>query len=458
MKPPTDLFSRLPTVTDLLENPRIKSLVDRVQEMEVTNGVRQFVERMRSEVSRRAHDAPIPSIGELADRAARFILGRHAAEQPQAINATGHLWPSGLSSPPLADEAVATLTAASQHYHLTGSGRTTKLAAELAGGQAARLFNTPAAAMLVAMATLPEGRAIAVARGELGTLDAGLRLTDLAEQAGATLMEIGATDSVTLDDYQRALDSGAGMVLRIEAMPYALRGRSCRPELGDLVKLAESRSARVVHNIGRGSLAPLGDSLPLDVVTASQSLAAGVALAIARGDGYIGGPACGIAIGRREAVERLSTSPLAMLLKPDPIVECALAGTLTLLREPDRAAMAIPALSLLSTPILNLESRAERIAAQIAVLPGIVSATAVEIPASDDLGATRPLPSFGVSIICEQHDLSRIQSQLDASHPRVIGSWHGDRLTLDLRTVAPDEDIALVTAFEPPASSEQHTD
>ena len=456
MKPPTDLLSRLPSVSDLMENPRIKGLVDRVQEMEVTTGVRQFVERMRAEVSRRTLDAPIPSIGELADRAARFILGRHAAEQPPAINATGQLWPLGLTGPPLADEALASLTATAQHYYVAGDTAAARLAADLADGQGAVVFNSPAAATLVALRSLADGRPVVVSRGELGTMD-GTRLTDLADQAGVKLVEVGATDSVSIDDYRVALESGAAVLLRVEAMPYALRGQMCRPELVELVKLADDHGICVVHNIGRGPLAPLAESIPLDVTTASASLTAGAGLVIARGDGYIGGPKCGIAIGRRDLVDQLGAAPLTAVLQVDPLVESALAATLTLCREPDRAAIAIPALARLSTPILNLQSRADRTAAQIASEEGIVSATPTEVPAGDDMGAVRPLPSFGISVICEQSQVARIQSQLEQARPRVIALWHGDRVVLDLRTVDPADDIALVAAFGRQAERDTET-
>lgn len=454
MKSPNDFLNRLPTVSDLLENPRIKGLVDRVQELEITSGVKQFVERMRREVSRRALDAPIPSIGELADRAARFILGRHSTDIPEVVNATGQLWPAGLSGPPLADEALATLTTGAQHYHARGVSAAATLAAELTGAQAARVYGTSAGALLVALSALADGKPIVVARGELGTMDGCIRLTDLAKQSGTTLVEIGATDSVSEADYRQALEAGAGIVLRVEALPHALRGQTCRPELATIVKLANEFGAKVIHHIGRGPLTPLGESIAIDMVTASHSIASGSTLVIARGDGYTGGPRCGLAIGRRDAVEKLSNSPLSPVVSVDPLVDNVLAATLALWRTPDRAATSIPALSLLSTPLLNLQSRAERMAAQIAAEQGILSAAPVEIAAGDDMGATRPLPSFGVNVLCARDHLARITRQLADARPQVLGNWHGDRVVLDLRTVAPADDIALVAAFGTPRADE----
>lgn len=456
MKSPNDLLNRLPSVSDLLENPRIKGLVDRVQEMEVTSGVKQFVERMRREVSRRALDVPIPSIGELADRAARFILGRHSADVPEVVNATGELWPAGLSGPPLADEALAALTTGALHYHARGADAVGTIAAELTGAQAARVYGSSAGALLVALSALAEGKPIIVARGELGTMDGCIRLTDLAKQAGTTLVEVGATDSVSEADYRQALEAGAGIVLRIESLPHALRGQTCRPELATLVKLAGEFGAKVIHHIGRGPLVPLGDGIALDVVTASQSIASGTALVIARGDGYTGGPRCGLAIGRRDAVEKLTSSPLSPVVGVDPLVESVLAATLTLWRTPDRAAMSIPTLSLLSTPLLNLQTRAERMAAQIGAEQGILSAAPVEIAAGDDMGATRPLPSFGVNVLCASDHLARVKRQLEDARPQVRGNWSGDRVVLDLRTVAPSDDIALVAAFGTPKPEAVH--
>ncbi|QDU55795.1 hypothetical protein [Aeoliella mucimassa] len=447
MKTPNDLFGRLPSVTDLLENPRIKGLVDRVQEMEVTTGVRQFVDRMRREVSRRTIDAPIPSITELADRAARFILGRHTSTQKQAINATGQLWPAGLVGPPLPEDALAAMSVVSQHYHVGGATTAAHLASELAGGQAARLYASPAGAMLAALHACGGSKRVVVARGEMGTMDSCIRLTELAKQAGVELVEVGAADSVSLDDYRTALDAGAAMLLRIESLPHVLREQTCRPEIKELAKLADQHGATFVHNIGRGPLAPLPEPIEASVPNAAASLSAGTAVVVARGDGYLGGPRCGIVVGRRPALESLDT-PLAALLAVDPLIESALAATLALWKTPERTALAIPTLALLSTPLLNLESRAERIAAQIETLPGVISATLVEIEPATDLGANRLLPSFGISVQCETDHSERIARQLREGEPRILANWSEARVLLDLRTVAPADDIALVTAFE----------
>lgn len=458
MKRPNDLFSRLPSVNDLLENPQIKGLVDRVEKMEVTTGVKQFVDRIRREATRRSLDMPIPSIGDLADRAARYILGRQSTERPQAINATGQLWPAELTGPPLAYEALAVLSESAQHYHVANAQtnrQTADSVALLAGGEAALVFNTPTAATLIAMSSLAEGeRKIAVARGELGTID-GARITDLASQAGVTLVEVGATDSVQIGDYDAALQAGAQVILRIESLPHALRSETERPQLGELAKLAASHSAVLVHNIGHGSLSKLPGSIPLDVVNASESLAVGAHLVITSGNGYTGGPACGIAVGTQQAVGKLTASPLAGALAASPLTECALDATLALHRTPDKATLAIPSLAMLSTPLLNLQSRADRIAAQIAVQPGVVSASAHEIAAGADLGGTRPLPSVGVSVICQSESRQCVADRIEAARPQVVGVWNNDQLLLDLRTVLPDEDIALVAAFDQPDSSEE---
>ena len=453
MKTPNDLFGRLPSVSDLLENPRIKGLVDRVQEMEVTTGVRQFVDRMRREVSRRAIDTPIPSISELADRAARFILGRHGSTRKQAINATGRLWPTELVGPPLAEDALAALSVLAQHYHVGGSTTACEMAAELAGGQAARLFACPNGAMLAALQSAAEPKRVIVARGEMGTLESNLRLADLAKQAGVELVEVGAADAVSLDDYQRALADGASMLLRVESLPHVLREQTTRPSMEELAKLANQHGATLVHHLGRGPLGPLPEEIEVQATHAAASLAAGASLVVARGDGYLGGPRCGIVVGRREAIDKLDT-PLAAMLAIDPLVETALAATLALWKLPDRTALTIPTLAMLSTPLLNLESRAERIAAQIEPLPGVMTASVVEVEPASDLGANRLLPSYAVSVQLESGHQPRLAKQLAEGDIQVLATWSHDRVLLDLRTVSPSDDIALVSAFDTHPHSE----
>ncbi len=446
----SDLIRRLPSAGDLLDKPQIKGLIDRVEGLDVTSGVRHFVDRMRREVSRRSLDMPIPSIGELADRAARFILGRHVSEPPQVINATGQLWPVGLSGPPLADDAIAALSAALQHYHVAAGVGATSAVARAAGAGAAVLFNSPNASMLLAMASLAGGEPIVVARGELGTLDAGTRLTDLATQAGVAILEVGAADAVELADYERALASGAKMVLRIESLPHAVSGQTHRPSIDELAAVVAKHSGLLVHDIGRGPLAPLPDAIPLEVISATESLASGASLVVARGDGYLGGPACGLALGHEKSVAKIANHPLHSTVALSPQLATALEATLGLHRDPDRASLSIPTLAFLSTPLENLRSRAERLAAQIAVQPGIASAVAKEIPAAIDLGGTQPLASFGIQIECKADSFDRIAKQMEENRPRLLGVQEGEGVRLDLRIVAPDDDIALVAAFDAP--------
>lgn len=450
MRPPSDLFRRLPTVNDLLENPQIKSLVERVNQMEVTAGVRQFVDRLRREVSRRRLDMPLPSIGELADRARRFILGKRAAGLPRVVNATGDLWPAGMSGPPLAEEAVAAVTDLMQHYHAQGDQEVAEAIADFAGAEAAMVVNSANAALWLALAAMADGKPVVVARGELGTLDGDVRLTDVAAQGGVQLVEVGATNSTTLADYEQALVAGAGLVLRIESVPYAVATECTRPTVAELVAAAAAHSVPMLHHLGRGSLAPLDDEIDIDVPDAGKSLAAGSSLVVLRGDGYLGGPDCGLVVGKRTMIARLRNHPLAKIVGAVALVEGALGATLAAHRQPDRRAMAIPLISLLTTPLDNLQIRAARLASQIADKQGIASAEPIALPPGGTSGTARPLASFGIAIDCEPEATRRIAQQLEESHPRVVGHWNENRLVLDLRSVFPDEDIPLVSAFDEP--------
>ena len=289
MKKPSELFSRLPSVNDLLESPQIKSLVDKANQLEITTGVRQYIDRARDELKRRKLDMPLPSIGELAERAARFIRGREKSSANETINATGEIWHPAISSPPLAEAAIDAIADAAYRYHTSEPPtELVKGVAKLAGAEAALVVGNANAALLLAMAALGGRVPITIARGELGTLEDGTRLTELAILAGATLNEVGAIEQATSGDYRDTL-SPEGMLLRIESLPGTTISQLARPAASELANLARSANSIFVQFIDRNPIASKAGDLELPEASAERCLADGASLVIARGDGYFGG-------------------------------------------------------------------------------------------------------------------------------------------------------------------------
>jgi L-seryl-tRNA(Ser) seleniumtransferase len=197
--------------------------------------------------------------------------------------------------------------------------------------------------------------------------------------------------------------------------------------------------------------APLVDDMPV-IGDAMQSVAAsiheGAQLVIARGNGLVGGPRCGIIVGTRTLVHRIETHPMFAAWRVDPLTAALLHATLQLYGDRHEMRQTIPLYQLLSTSVENLRQRAERLAPQLAQAADVEIAEAVAIDADDCLGiagcASQRLASYGVSLVATGGDVQALDRRLLAAPIPVVGRRQDDRLVLDLRTVFPRQDQRLV--------------
>ena len=450
----------MPSVNELLESPRLRKLVDRISPGAVVSGVRAVLEEVGSEVQTAATELTLPSISELAERIARRVLDTEASHLQPVINATGALLASELGSPPLADEAVAAVTAVARGYANVdldlASGRPAdrgqavqSLLQEVTGAEAGLVVNTKAGATVLAVAAAAAGREVLVARGQLIAAAPTCRLADLVAAAGGVLREVGATNLTGPDDYTRAIGPESGALLLVRPGSYAVVGLSESVSLEKLVEIGRHRDLSVLHDIGLGGLVTLEGARPADEPTAAATIQAGADLALLDGDGLLGGPACGIALGSRSLVLAMAEHPLAAALGVDELTLTALEATLRLWREPEKARRAIPLWRLLGTSLENLQNRAERLAPQLAASAAVARAEAV--PGTSYL-AGLPIPAHEISTRCVAVEpagmtAQRLAAALRSSIPPVVGRVHEDRLMVDLRSVIPRQDQELAEVF-----------
>ena len=350
------------------------------------------------------------------------------------VNATGVVLHTNLGRAPLAPaaaERVAELAAgySNLEYDLAAGARGSRhdhLATRLrslTGAEDALVVNNNAAAVLLALSALAEGREVVVSRGELIEIGDGFRIPEVLARSGARLVEVGTTNKTRVSDYEAAIGPETAAILRVHQSNFRVVGFTERPELRQLAQIAERSGLPLIDDLGSGSLATCGDE-PL----VGESLAAGAALVTFSGDKLLGGPQAGIVCGRAELVARLRRHPLQRALRPDKLTLAALDGTLLLYADPERAAREIPALRMLREPLETVRARAERLAA-------LTGGEVVETVARPGGGALPlfDLPSAGVELGPE------LAALLRRSEPPVVALLRGDRTLLDCRTIADDE-------------------
>jgi L-seryl-tRNA(Ser) seleniumtransferase len=232
-------------------------------------------------------------------------------------------------------------------------------------------------------------------------------------------------------------------------MSYAVVGLSQGVSIKELVGLGRTHELAVIHDIGWGGLIqPVGLGLA-EQPTAAESLASGVDVVLARGDQLLGGPPCGLLLGRRASVQRMAEHSAVRAFQADRFTLAALEATLRLWRKPEKARRAIPLLDLLGTSVENLANRAKRLAPQLAATAVVASADVVEATASLT-GRPLPgqeLPTRQIALEPDGMRVDQLASALRLGSPSVVGISREDRLLLDLRSVIPRQDQSLVEAL-----------
>lgn len=457
----SNVLGSFPSLNEILESPPLKSVLERVNRNVVVSGVRSFLDNLRTEAQSAAFGMSIPSRAELAERIARWISSDQQPPVRPAINATGQMLPTNLAGVPLAVEAIRAITEVASGYarqEMEAGGneislRTSaieKLLVKLTGAEAALVVQSKAGAMLLALSALASGREVLVARGEV--LDAGgnCRLTDVIAQSGATLREVGTVNRTRAADFAAMAGDKSGVLLVVHASDFQIGGDTQTPPLEELVALAKKQQLPLLQDIGSGGIVDPTRYGIAGEISAVDSIRAGVDLVLLGGDKLLGGPACGIVVGRRSAIDRLAQHPLLPILQANKLTLAALQATLKLYDDLATAEQSIPLLSLLSTPLENLRNRAERLAPQMVAAGVIAEALAVEGKATlgGDSLPDHQIPTWCIALVPAPGTADALAQLLQAAQPAVIGRVAGDRLLLDLRSVLPRQDIDLVAAVQ----------
>src|SRR5215210_6431012 len=316
--------------------------------------------------------------GDLVERALAELSSARAPALRRALNATGVVVHTNLGRAPLPEVALERVLEVGRGYsnleYDLGAGtrgsrqdHAAGILRRLTGAEAALVVNNNAAAVLLALAALAEGREVLVSRGELIEIGDGFRIPDVLARSGARLVEVGTTNRTRVADYEAAIGPDTALLLRVHQSNFRIVGFTELPDVAELAGVARRHGLPLIDDLGSGVLVDVPDE-----PTVRASLEAGADLVCFSGDKLLGGPQAGVVAGRRPLVERLRRHPLQRALRPDKLTLAALEGTLALLLDPERAAAELPVLRMLREPAEVVRARAERLAALVG---GVVEPT-----------------------------------------------------------------------------------
>src|SRR5580693_4497541 len=460
-----ELLRQIPSVDELLAQPRLAALAGRVDRHVLVEVTRTVLGELRSRI---VDQAKIALLGELAVLAAdpasleehiSSVVERILAHSLQpVINATGVILHTNLGRAPLSaavvEEFRRTATQYSNlEYDLEAGKRgkrdvhTAELLTRLTGAEAAIVVNNCAAAVLVTLAALARGGEVIVSRGELIEIGDGFRIPEIMEQSGAILREVGTTNRTHLADYENAINEKTRLLLRVHPSNFKVSGFTDKPSLEELVALSQRSGLPLVEDLGSGCLVDLSE-YGISEPTVRQSIDAGVGLVTFSGDKLLGGPQAGIIAGKKELVARVRRHPLFRALRVDKLTIAALEATLGAYL---RAAWEeIPAMRMIRMTPQELKRRAENF---IRELRPELPLDEVEIEVADGTslagGGSTPaqsLPSNVIRIASARYSATKLEQRLRRAPAgvSVIARVEEDRLVLDLRTVFPEQEPLLI--------------
>lgn len=441
------------------EIPAVNKVLDALGEYNLPRPL--VVDLIRRELSQIRSKREVPEFDSTIERVRRSLQALRAGRLQLVINGTGVVIHTNFGRAPVASDAIRVLTEIGSAYsnleYDLGTGERghrgayiENALALLCEAEAATLVNNCAAALVLIVqhftATKPE---VIISRGEMVQIGGGFRIGEIIEATGVTLREIGATNKTTLHDYGRAIGPRTAMILKVHRSNFFMTGFVESPATPEIAALARKKRIPLVEDLGSGAVVATEKfGISEHEPTPSEALKAGADLVCFSGDKLFGGPQAGIIVGKKRFVTALKREPLFRALRCDKLCLAAFQATVDLhLSQAPKAFGQIPALRLLQASEDELRSRAAAMSRRLKDLP-----LQIEIGRSMARvgGGTLPkstMSSVTIEIVPGNCSPAEFAARLRGATPPVIGYITNDRFKLDLRTIFPEQDDAVVDAI-----------
>ena len=444
----------LPSVSATLNSDLAAALLQRFGRVASTEAIRATIDDARSKVMT---GAPPPSIEDVAVRALALLDQRDMSGLRSLFNLTGTVLHTNLGRAFLAEQAIEAAVEAMRgpvalEFDLSTGKRgerddhVRQLLCELTGAEDATVVNNNAAAVLLCLNTLADGRDAIVSRGELIEIGGAFRMPDIMARAGANMVEVGTTNRTHAKDYRAVLSERTGVVLKVHTSNYRIQGFTAEVGAAELAAIAGEASIPLLNDLGSGTLIDLSTYGLQREPTVREAVAAGAGLVTFSGDKLLGGPQAGFIVGQKPLIAAINRNPMKRALRVDKIRLAAIEATLKLYRDPDRLAERLPTLRLLARTQTDIAAQAVRLRPIVAQALGkayIVNSCHCESQIGSGALPLDTIPSAGLVIRSATGSgaLERLASALRGLRRPVIGRIAEDGLTLDLRCLTEEDEF-----------------
>ncbi|MDH5186125.1 MAG: L-seryl-tRNA(Sec) selenium transferase [candidate division WOR-3 bacterium] len=446
----------LPSVDKVLSDLKIASLLEKVPRQIVLNTIRDYLENLRSQiVGGSDKEFDIESLAKTIEQHKRLSLRR-------AINGIGVVLHTGLGRAPLSKTAQAALIEVSENFSNLAidleNGRRAEryfhvenLLRDITGAESALVVNNNAAATMLILNTLAENREVVISRGQLVEIGGAFRMPDVMKRSNAIMKEVGTTNRTHLRDYAAAINEKTGLIIRVHMSNYRIIGFTKEVSLEDLVALGRKHNIPVVDDLGSGAFIDLSKfGLPKEPMV-QESIGAGADIICFSGDKLIGGPQCGIIVGKKQYIDAMKKNPLTRALRCGKLTYTALEATLRLFLDEEKLLKGHALLRILLKPINQMEKEAKSLYKKSQVLFGDEVQMTIKDSLSEIGGgslATESMPTKVLAIKPKKISVEALAKKMRLYDPPVFGRIENDEYLLDFRTIRSDEIATIANALK----------
>ncbi len=457
-----ELLKKLPKVDKVFRDPRVKPLSTRYPKKMVMEEIRNCLGKYRNKILKQTEIPITIEYNKIVEELIEDASIRLENSLKRVVNGIGVILHTALGRAPLAEDAQKSLMDVVANYcniqidQETGKrgdryAHIENLIRQITGAQSAIVVNNNAAATLLVLNTLSRNKEVIVSRGELVEIGGAFRIPDVMERSGAILKEVGTTNRTHLKDYKNAINEETGLILKVHQSNYSIIGFTKMVELQELSNLAHDNGLLLFDDLGSGALVDFSRwGLPHEP-TVQESLQAGSDVVCFSGDKLLGGPQCGIIIGKKEVVDKMKNNQLCRAFRCDKMTFAVLEATLRLFLDEDKLRKNHPTIRMLSEPAYEVKKRCMSLKRRIKVSIG----SNVKLRVLEDVSevgsgsmASSALPTWALSIRAQNISADELAQKLRNCNPPIFGRIKDDRYLLDCRTIRNDETKFILQGLE----------
>lgn len=455
-----NLFLKIPKVNQILENDRVKQLLELESKNLVMESIRETLDKIREEIKKGIEENELDKfIENIYSDIEVSINNKKILNLKRVINCTGVVIHTNLGRSVINNEIMENMSKVSTgysnlEYNLETGERgsryshLSKLINKITGAEDCIVVNNNAAAVMLILSTMAKGKNVITSRSELVEIGGSFRIPDVCRESGAELKEVGTTNKTHLFDYENAIDENTAAFFKVHQSNFKIYGFTKEVTSSDLLELKNKYNIPIIEDLGSGVLIDLEKYGLNHEPTVQECIKSGVDVVSFSGDKLLGGVQAGIIVGKKEFIEKMKKNQLTRALRVDKFTLSALEVILSYYIDENKAIEKIPTLNMLTINLEKLEEKANNLLNRLKEIKNLnFEIIDVESEVGGGSMPTQKLPSKAIKITSDKINEVKLEEYLRNYSTPIITRIFKSSILLDVRTIFENEYDIIVDAL-----------